>query len=128
MRETVAPSCRNRTLQMARSLFVLALLFAASPVFAQADSRGSVPPGTAPDGSRPADGAIQGGSILPGERDGVPESTDRIPEQRVAKCNELSGLLRDQCLRDARDASVGGTRDRTIKKPAPSVPPPQNPG
>jgi hypothetical protein len=95
--------------------------------FGQTDPRGSVPPGSAADGSRPADGAIKGGSILPGERGGVPQSTERTPEQRVAKCNELSGVLRDQCLRDAHDASVGATREPAIKEPAPSVPPPQNP-
>lgn len=108
----------------------LALLLSvdlSTAALAQTDSRGSVPPGSAADGSRPADGAIQGGSILPGERGGVPESTARTPEQRIAKCNELSGVLRDQCLRDVKDASAGGSRDPAIKEPPPSVPPPQNP-
>ena len=33
--------------------------------------RGSIPPGAAQDGSRPADGAITGGSIRPGESGGM---------------------------------------------------------
>jgi hypothetical protein len=122
-------SCRNEDLMIKRFLFLLPLVMLplSAPLPAQTDSRGTVPPGSAADGSRPADGAIQGGSILPGERGGVPEGSGRTPEQRIAKCNELSGVLRDQCLRDAKDASVGGSRDPAIKEPAPSVPPPQNP-
>lgn len=109
-------------------LIVLALL-SALPIAAaaQADSRGTVPPGSAADGSRPQDGAIKGGTILPGERGGVPQNAPS-PERRIAKCNELSGTLRDQCLRREQDAGIGasGPGDPT-KSPAPSAPPPQNP-
>jgi hypothetical protein len=112
---------------MLRTLFVTAFLLSSGAALAQADSRGSIPPGSAVDGSRPADGAIKGGAILPGERGGVPDGNARSPEQRVAKCNELSGLLRDQCLRDLRDAGIGATRPPEVKTPSPSVPPPQNP-
>lgn len=114
-------------LKSLRFVLPVVVISLSSPLMAQTDSRGSIPPGSAADGSRPPDGAIRGGSILPGERGGVPESSARTPEQRIAKCNELSGVLRDQCLRDARDASVGGSRDPAIKDPVPSVPPPQNP-
>jgi hypothetical protein len=96
---------------------------------AQTDSRGSVPPGSAADGSRPQDGAIKGGTILPGERGGVPENAPS-PERRVAKCNELSGTLRDECLSREQDAGVGAGAPRQAdptKSPAPSAPPPQNP-
>ncbi len=106
---------------------VLSLLvsFAAS---AQSDSRGGVPPGTAADGSKPADGAIKGGAILPGERAGVPEAAP-TPERRVARCNELSGSLRDECLRREQDASTGSTGGDLYgpKSTPPTVPPPQNP-
>ena len=36
------------------------------------EGRGSPAPGTAQDGSRPADGAIKGGAMLPGESGGMP--------------------------------------------------------
>ena len=114
------------------SRFLLAFtLFLALPATAlsQADSRGTVPPGTAADGSRPSDGAIQGGTILPGERGGVPENAPS-PERRVARCNELSGTLRDECLRREQGASTGDSRGPDLYGPRsipPSAPPPQNP-
>jgi hypothetical protein len=111
--------------------FIALFLFLAVPAsaLAQADSRGSVPPGTAADGSRPSDGAIKGGTILPGERAGVPENAPS-PERRVARCNELSGTLRDDCLRREQDASSGDSRGPDLYGPRstpPSAPPPQNP-
>lgn len=78
------------------------------------------------DGSRPADGAITGGSILPGETGGMP-SSDRAKQ----RCNELSGTLREQCLLQEQGASTGGTRTpapEVVKPPSPrEAPPPQNP-
>ena len=114
------------------SRFLLAFtLFLALPATAlsQADSRGTVPPGTAADGSRPSDGAIQGGTILPGERGGVPQNAPS-PERRVARCNELSGTLRDECLRREQGASTGDSRGPDLYGPRstpPAAPPPQNP-
>jgi hypothetical protein len=80
----------------------------------------------APDASRPQDGAIQGGSILPGERSGVPHET---PGKAVERCDELQGRLRDQCLlKEQQDrSSVGGTREPAMSEPPPNAPPPQNP-
>jgi len=105
---------------------VLALAFCAAAA-AQSESRGTVPPGTAADGSRPSDGAIKGGSILPGERGGVPENAPS-PERRIAKCNELSGVLRDDCLRREQEAGTGATRPMLDPKDkVPGSPPPQNP-
>ena len=92
---------------------------------AQDAGRGSIPPGTSQDGSGAAAGAIKGGSIQPGERSGVPE--------RDARCKQLSGTLREQCLKDAESAGTGTTAPGTLPKPDPSVrdprtaPPPQNP-
>jgi hypothetical protein len=81
--------------------------------------------GTAADGSRPADGAIKGGAIVPGESAGVP--TDRA----VSRCADLSGSLREQCLAQEKGASIGGTRlpEPDVAKPPPTreAPPPQNP-
>jgi hypothetical protein len=86
--------------------------------------RGSTPPGTSRDGSAPGDGAITGGSINPGERSGVPQKQ---------RCNELEGILREQCMRDVERAG-GGRTVPPSKAPVggseiePRVaPPPQNP-
>lgn len=83
-------------------LLAVALLGLASAAQAQApaemkEERGSTPPGTARDGSKPADGAIKGGSILPGETGGIP------------RCNELSGTLREDCLAKERGAATGSS-------------------
>jgi hypothetical protein len=99
-----------------------ALLAFAGFSAAQDPGRGSTPPGTSQDGSRAADGAIKGGTIAPGERSGM-------PDRATWRCNELSGSLREQCLKDAESASGGAT----LPKPDPNVrdprqaPPPQNP-
>ncbi|HEX7054662.1 MAG TPA: hypothetical protein VF211_12115 [Burkholderiales bacterium] len=80
------------------------LLTNAGDVVADAP-RGSTPPGLSQDGARPAEGAIKGGSIAPGERSGVP---DKAPgsaaagasARDLARCYELEGSLRAQCLAD----------------------------
>ena len=77
---------------------VLALSAAA---FAQSGERGSIPPGQSRDGAAPAAGAIKGGAILPGESAGMPEK----------RCEELSGSLREDCLKQKRDAATGGTTE-----------------
>ena len=94
----------------------------AGPVLPQTGERASTPPGASQDGSRPSDGAIKGGSILPGERSGVPGK---------AKCAELSGSLREDCLKQEREAGVGGTTTEPSSRETPPSPPvttpPQNP-
>ena len=81
---------------------------------------GRSPPGTSQDGSRPADGAIKGGSILPGETSGVPGKK---------KCEELTGTLREDCLKQEREAGTGSTdiRVRDLPPSPPVTTPPQNP-
>jgi|SRR5688500_17752206 len=71
--------------------------------FAQSGERGSIPPGTSQDGSRPSDGAIKGGAILPGESAGV-------PQKALSKCDELQGTLREDCLKQERAAASGATK------------------
>jgi hypothetical protein len=106
----------------------VALLVFAGLSAAQEPGRGSTPPGTSQDGSGAADGAIKGGSIQPGERSGMPEQAPAIK-----RCQELSGTLREQCLKDAESASGGATVPGALPKPDPNVhdpraaPPPQNP-
>jgi hypothetical protein len=75
--------------------------------------------------SRPADGAIKGGAILPGESAGMPS------ERAKSRCADLQGTLREQCLAQERGSSTGGTRlpDPDIARPPQTreAPPPQNP-
>jgi hypothetical protein len=62
------------------------------------ERRGSAPPGTSQDGSRPDEGAIKGGSI-----DGT-KGADKARERsrEVERCRDLEGTLREQCVADAR--------------------------
>jgi hypothetical protein len=83
-------------------------------------ARGSTPPGMSQDGARPADGALKGGSILPGEQGGLPGKKDPAgptsSSERLQRCDELTGVLRDDCLRKERSAAGGSSappeRDR----------------
>lgn len=79
------------------------------------EGRGSTPPGTARDGSRPSDGAIKGGSILPGETAGVPDS--KSSDRALERCKELTGSLREECLRHEREAAIGGTKPPVDTRP-----------
>src|SRR3954463_2029690 len=114
---------------------VLATLLVALAGFAggqNADEpRGSIPPGSAADGSRPSDGAIKGGSIVPGETGGLPNSGRAgDASERAKRCNELGGSLREDCLKKEQDSSSGvGTPDRGGARTVPErqAPPPQNP-
>ena len=106
-----------------RIIFMMIAWTLAGPVLPQTGERGSIPPGTSQDGSRPADGAIKGGAILPGETAGVPGK---------AKCEELTGTLREDCLKQEREAGIGatGNTDSPVRERPPSPPvttPPQNP-
>ena len=104
--------------------FATAIAAAAAASLAQ--DRGSVPPGESRDESRPAEGAIKGGSI---ERD---VGTSPAPRRDIARCKQLTGDLREQCLRDL-GASAGGTAPPKPAPPSPArrdplaEPPPQDP-
>lgn len=114
-----------------RTLLAIGLLGLSGFALAQTDSgRGNTPPGSSRDGGAPSDGAIKGGTILPGESAGMPDRTPAAGDRALSHCYELSGTLRDQCLRDARSAGAGGTRPSdappTVRDPV-QAPPPQNP-
>ena len=117
---------KTKACRLAATVICLCL---AVPGFAQTttDNPSNTPTGrgTAPGGSRAADGAIKGGSIVPGERAGAP--TDRA----TSRCADLSGSLREQCLAQERDSSSGGSALPQVdvaKPPTPrEAPPPQNP-
>src|SRR5436853_5243058 len=75
--------------------------------------RGNTPPGMSQDGSRPMDGAVKGGSIVPGEKGGVPNAdAPTSSTERLARCNELSGKLREDCLAKERSAAGGSSAAR----------------
>ena len=91
------------------TLPIVALSLLASLAYAQATGdaqRGNTPPGMSRDGARPADGAIKGGAaaggtaIMPGEQGG-------LPNKNIQRCNELSGSLREECLKKEPDGSAG---------------------
>ena len=84
-----------------RYLLTVILLALASSAWAQSEERGSTPPGQSRDGAAPSDGALKGGSILPGESAGIPH--DKKTKQR---CEELSGSLREDCLKQEREARL----------------------
>jgi hypothetical protein len=106
-------------------VLVLALTGFGGASFAQTSGAPAPDKGRAADGSRPADGAIQGGSILPGETAGMPDAAAK------SRCADLTGILREQCLESEQSASGGGTRlpEASVAKPPPTreAPPPQNP-
>jgi hypothetical protein len=84
---------------VALTLSLTVLLGSAAVPAAEGDERrGSVPPGTSQDGSGPSAGAIKGGSI--DRKDTVDTDSKREPD--VARCRDLTGTLRSQCIADAR--------------------------
>jgi hypothetical protein len=106
------------------------MLFAINAL-GQSEQRGSTPPGQAQDGSKPSEGAIQGGTILPGETSGIPDGKAQSrPTERAARCLELQGTLREECLAQEKRAGTGGTAAPDVRDIPPSPPltaPPQNP-
>jgi hypothetical protein len=97
---------------------ILALSFCGA-AFAQTTgdgARGSTPPGMSQDGARPADGALKGGSILPGEQGGLPGKKDPTgttsSSERLQRCDQMSGVLREDCLTRERSAAGGSSAPR----------------
>jgi hypothetical protein len=124
-----------------RTLLFLSIFSLAGGAIAQSDgdaTRGSTPPGMSQDGARPAEGALKGGTLAPGESGGSPqedpakagETTDGAAKsgtegaaaggtaKALERCYELEGTLREQCLAD--HASKAGAEPR-----APSAVPPR---
>lgn len=107
------PDQRRYLMNVLRSVLAASLIGLTSNSISQStEPRGSIPPGTSQAGSRPADGAIKGGAILPGETGGVPEKMN-------SRCYELEGSLREDCLKAERDAAAGGgtAGPRILEKP-----------
>jgi hypothetical protein len=90
-------------------VFGLALALAGA-ADAQTGERGSLPPGQSQDGAAPADGAIKGGAILPGESAGSPDSAERAKVEK--RCDQLSGTLREECLKQSTDTRAGEPQRR----------------
>ena len=107
-----------------RSMLLAALLCLPGLAAAQGASdgqRGSTPPGLSQDGARPAEGALRGGTLAPGESGGTPDTAagKSAPgnaaagssSRQLARCYELEGSLREQCLADdASKRSSGSPR------------------
>jgi hypothetical protein len=91
---------------MRSQALIIALFVSTVPAFAQTTgepARGNTPPGMSQDGSGPADGAIKGGSIRPGE-------------ERLQRCEQLHGKLREECLAGERGAAGGATIQKRPKE------------
>ena len=99
---------------LVRTALAAAILAFSLPALAQ--QRGNTPPGMSTDGARPAEGAIQGGKpILPGESAGMPNKEDAALE-RLDRCRELKGSLREECLLKERSAAGGSSAPGDKKK------------
>ena len=97
-------------------IFVLALFPALALAQAGDPTRGNTAPGMSQDGSRPMDGAVKGGSIVPGESAGMPNADSRTSSaERLKRCNELAGKLRDDCIAQERSAAGGSSAPRKSK-------------
>jgi len=99
-----------------RSLIAIFCLSVAAGAFAQDGERGSVPPGQSRDGAAPSDGALKGGSILPGESAGIPDQP-----KLDKRCEELSGTLREDCLKREREARLPSDTRTLPAEPAGST-------
>ena len=98
-----------------RPACILALSLFAANALAQTtgdSTRGSTPPGMSQDGAAPAEGAIKGGSIRPGEAGGLPNTGGTAPNtaERKQRCEQLTGQLREDCLQREQNGAAGGTR------------------
>lgn len=103
---------------------LLILILALCPAIALAQTgdatRGNTAPGNSQDGSRPMDGAVKGGSIVPGEKGGMPNGDAQTSSsERLKRCDELSGRLREDCLAKERSAAGGSSAPRPRNKEKP---------
>lgn len=103
---------------------LLILVLSLCPILALAQARdaprGNTPPGMSQDGSGPADGAVKGGSILPGEGAGVPNKDSHTSAtERLKRCDELKDTLREDCLARERNAASGSSAPRPRNKETP---------
>ena len=99
-------------------LLILVLSLCPALVLAQARdaTRGNTPPGMSQDGSGPMDGAVKGGSIVPGESAGVPSKGSQTSSaERLKRCGELNGTLREDCLAKERGAASGSSAERNSR-------------
>ena len=126
----------NITFRLVAATALSALASLASAQTQPDSGRGNTAPGMSRDGASPGDGAITGGSIAPGERGGIPSGRDTNTgrEEALKRCNDLEGVLREQCQKNADNAGTGSTNAPAGKAPIggsdiePRLsPPPQNP-
>jgi hypothetical protein len=105
-------------MKLFRLVVAMLVLAVAGAALGQTGERGSIPPGQSKDGAAPADGAIKGGTILPGETSGLPDK-----EKLEQRCEELTGTLREDCLKQQREAAAtGATKPVEILDPPKKAP------
>lgn len=99
-----------------RAITFLVLFLPAGFAAAQEGTRGSTPPGMSQDGAHPAAGAIQGGSLAPGEQAGMPQkdpvgsaAAGGSANTGAERCYQLEGTLREQCLSKEAEAARAPT-------------------
>ena len=110
---------------LTEALFLVTMSLVCAVAMAQSTgdpARGSTPPGMSHDGAKPSDGAIKGGtSIAPGETGGLPNRTPSQSAEHIKRCDELTGSLCEECLKDKSGATGGTATPRTptdiLKKP-----------
>jgi hypothetical protein len=102
----------------------LAALLLSGSALAQGPGMGETRPAdpAARERSGPADDAVKGTVIKEREPVVEPDKAQSDSDRALMRCNQLTGALRDDCLRQER-AAAGGTR---AAEPA-TAPPPQNP-
>ena len=103
---------------LARAAAILALAFS-SLALAQTPGLGDTRPAP-PSGRDDAPPAL-GDSKEPRAAPGAPRPIES--DRTLARCQELTGAARDDCLREERSAAGGETR----RAEPPTAPPPQNP-
>ena len=103
---------------LARAAAIFALVFS-SIALAQTPGLGDTRPAP-PSGRDDAPPAL-GDSKEPRAVEGAPRPIES--DRTLARCQELTGAARDDCLREERSAAGGETR----RAEPPTAPPPQNP-
>jgi len=91
-------------------LLILVLSLCSTLALAQTRdaTRGNTPPGMSQDGSGPLDGAVKGGSIQ--------NKDSRTPAaERLKRCDQLNGSLREDCLSKERSAAGGSSAPRNSR-------------
>ena len=110
-------TCSRSAMRAYRLAVAIGSFVLATAAWGEDAQRGSTPPGQSRDGAAPSDGALKGGAILPGETGGTPDSQTQ-PANTDMRCFQLSGTLREECLRQGREgAAAGASQSSDTRRP-----------